>query len=263
MERSQRIQLRGGRRSASWLVSLVTAIALWSLTAACLLSMSGCGGGSAGTGIETKTIEGTIRSTEDAPLAGVVITVTETGDSTVSNASGEFSIQTAVSGSVVELAINGETVDSSLQLNVSDNSTTVNLAVTVDEATSSLELKNVEVLTGVVGACNFAFENHRVIRQGNRLSPGTVCTVKSVVMSNGEPLRGIEILLQRKGCAPNSPWLVESRDKTRSSGAGQVNFTYFDDPDHCEYRIVTPYNHPLFNAVVTYIRTFQAQELLP
>ena len=58
----------------------------------CALLLSACGGGSSGTGIQGASYQGTVADATGSPLAGVTLTVQETGESVTTDSEGHFDL---------------------------------------------------------------------------------------------------------------------------------------------------------------------------
>lgn len=84
--------------------------------ALCLI-VSGCGGGTRGTGDQLKSLViGTVVDTAGAPLAGATVTQLETGDSTATDGDGVFALAVAVEDGAASLLIEREGFEGTVTL---------------------------------------------------------------------------------------------------------------------------------------------------
>jgi hypothetical protein len=219
----------------------------------------GCGGGSSGTG--TKVIGGSVRSEKDQPISGALVTILNNGDSAVTDSQGVFAIESKVEDAEIQLEIQTATFRDTVEVsNTIDDSARIELDVTVDEEDNSASVEDVSATAKIVGFCDFAFENRSIIRQSNKLKPGTQCTLKVSVETKKRPVTRAPFVIQARGCAGLLPWLTEAQGTTRRNGIGQLQFTFQDDAPHCEYRVVVPYQLKGVKSVIFPIHTFSKQE---
>ena len=228
-----------------------------------LALISACGGGSSGTGTTTRVFEGTVLTISDHPVAGAVVTVVATGDSAVTGPDGRFSIATPAGPGDADLQIQAPGVDASVVVPaLSDDASTVKLNVTVDPASEAATVNKFEVVSRIAGACSVYFVNDQVLLQTAPVPAGVRCTLKVWVNLNGVPQARVKFGLQYRSCDENAPWITLDTGTTFTgvhSGVGQLGFNFFDDPEHCVYRVVTPYEDLSMEGVVQEIRTLTAQ----
>ncbi len=111
-----------------------------------LIAPLGCsGGGSSGTG--GLRIDGTVLSRQGAaPLSGLTVTVSQTGDSAVTDMSGTFSIATSQVVGDAELLIESSTLSSRAQVSgIPSDASVVTVRISVDESTEDAEVEDVQV----------------------------------------------------------------------------------------------------------------------
>ena len=238
--------------------------------AACValfLFVCGCGGGTSGTGTGERSFDGRVQSTDGTPVAGASVTIVETGESTITDTVGAFAILSDVAGTSIALLIEADTLSTTVQVEALDvPDTAVHVDVTVDEDSpqQSVSVKNLQVKAQVVGACDPFFENRRTIRQANRIKDGTVCSVKVQIYGDGKLLERIPFVIQHAACDGRA-WAPVSAGETGFgiyAGVGTADFTFFNEPEFCLYRIVAPYEVPGLESVIYRIDTFlkQAQD---
>jgi hypothetical protein len=235
-----------------------------------VLSLVGCGGGSEGTGsaISSRagTLEGKVSSSTDLPIPGAIVTVAETGERVVTDAEGKFSVEAPADTPSLTLAVTASSATGDVVLeNVAvDPSTAANVSIKLDAATHQIRATQVSATARIVGTCDSAFENDRVIRQGNHLDDGISCLAKVVVQSNGKNIGGIRVAVQHRACDITAPWqdsAIGTTNKDVHRGIAQVAFAFYTTPEFCQYRIVVPFNDPRFEPVIFEINTRQQQLL--
>ncbi len=222
-----------------------------------------CGGGSAGTGTGTRTIEGTVSDSSGAAVVGAEVMLVDTGESTITDSNGEFSLATEAGSTAVQLEIKSGEVSSTVSVNnVAAESLTVQVEITVDRDSKQILLDDLEMLAKIVGECDIYFENNRVIRQANKAPLGVECTAKVWIRSGGQPASSVPFAVQYRGCKHGQPLTTIAVGETRFSpepGVGQVQFKFSDDEEHCVYRIVAPYGVEGQKPIVFEVDTFTKQ----
>lgn len=233
------------------------------MVSAFIFVLAGCmGGGSSGTG--TKTIEGQIQTPSDQPVSGAVVTVVETGESTVTNSEGEFVIESSASPGDVELEIKTPEVTTTVTVpaTAADESSAVSVDLEVDQNQSTVTATNVEVIAKIVRECDIYFENRRTIRQSNAIREGLTCPVRVTVRDNGRPLGNVPFIMEKRACAPNSKWTKVASGETSTNspaGVGEMRFKFSNKPDSCVYRIVAPYRFANTKSLIFEVHTFRKQ----
>ena len=237
---------------------------LASLMVVLVLGFSSCaGGGSAGTGTTTRTIEGVVNTPENQPVPGATVTIIETGDSTLTAADGSFALATESfrSDLVLEVSLGQTSTEVPLN-NLDEQGSAVNVQLTFDPDTGAAGVVEVEVNAQVVGQCDVFFENFRIIRQANKTPPGIECTVKVSVKKKGVSQGNIPVALQVRACPETSAWNTLSQVLTSEAfhpGIAQIPFAFYDSSDTCVYRIIAPFNLPPIRPVFYEIHTFTKQ----
>ena len=228
------------------------------------LSCIGCGGGTVGTGIGSpgieRSIEGSVQYAGGNPIANATITILETGETTTTNAQGQFAIKTTATNQEIKLEI--ATTNTTEQIAVMTDPTRPNdviqVNISVDPVTKVTTVKHLDVSAVVHGNCDPYFENGRTIRQSVALPSGTDCQVLVQVLGDGKPLARIPFIIQHSDCN-QKVWHLESDSLTNSRGVGEAGFQYIDDTRHCFYRVVVPYNVKGLDSTTFLVYTFQAQ----
>lgn len=228
-----------------------------------VLTLVGCGGGSEGTGA-AGTLQGRVSSGEDVPVQGAVVTLTETGQTVITDEEGIFSLAAPPEGAVVTLAVTAKNIEADFVVKnvTSEPSSSLNVNIEVDPETNSMTAHQLQASAFVVGVCEFAFENKKTIRQINRLDDGTPCIVKVILERNGRRLGGKDAAVQYRRCDGSTPWQTQSTATTAKDvhrGIAQVTFEFFNDIDHCEYRVVAPFEDIKYIPAIFPIHTFQKQ----
>jgi len=222
-------------------IILCVCVALLPFFASCASS----GGGNVGTGIVT--VKGSVRNDSAQPLAGVEVTVINTGDTTLSDSLGYFSLVTETDEENLSVSITSGDVAHVAEIAITDpgNTTVLSMEIIINEDSGSVELRNVEMMSKIVGKCDYYFENHRdVVMQANKTPASVDCLAKTWLSSEGAPLSGLNVMIQYRACAEGSPWKDLSWGKTNGpphSGIAQIPFTFIDSEERCVYRVVAPY----------------------
>lgn len=141
------------------------------------------------------------------------------------------------------------------------DSSRIALDITVNTETDAIEVKNIRVRAGFAGLCDYYFENREIIRQSNRVPPGTICSLNVEVMGDGRRLEKVPVALQYAGCQPGSTWktlLTVNTGEGKHAGSAEVNFEYKDSAVFCRYRVVAPVGATPFGTCP--IDTFTEQE---
>lgn len=224
-----------------------------------ILFICACGGGSAGTG--TTTVSGQVRDLQDQPINGVTVTIINTGDSSITNNNGEFSILTSAKDDL-QLELNSQ--NGSDVINISNTEgfvSEIQVDVKLDPQSGKVQdYGDVSLSAGIYGACDRYFENTQIIRQSNALRTGAICTIKVWLSERGVAKGGVPIGLEAAGCAEIRPWKTENQVTSSSSGVTQMQFEFKNDPSHCQYRIIAPYTSNAKKQKSIYIHTLAKQD---
>ena len=227
----------------------------------CFFALTGCGGGSAGTG--TREFSGVLATRSNQPLAGALVTVVPTGDSALTGVDGSFSILTGPISGDVSIFIEYSGIQTTVVVpGISEGQSTVHVTVRLDPQTAQTSVSDLEVLAQIAGSCDIYFENMRTIRQANRAPQGVECLAKVWIKGDGRTIGGAPFIMQRRRCPQNSPWITAAKGETlhgTHSGVGILPFPFFDDSEHCVYRIVAPYDYQGWEEVIYEIHTFTKQ----
>jgi hypothetical protein len=245
-----------------------TGIAASAACAFALFVCAGCGGGSSGTGTgdgNNLSLQGTVETSARAPVSGVTVTVVETGDQTVTDSAGSFSLQVTPPENGLQVQVAAPSIEGVIDASTVDSSdSTVDLNIVVDPKNNTVSADKLEVQAGIVGLCDAYFDNGRVITQVKAAPRGAACTAKVTVHRNGRARANVPIAVQFHSCADDN-WVAAGASKTLSgvhAGVGQVSFQFFDDAEHCIYRIVVPASNIGSGQFVEYdIVTFTQQSI--
>ena len=242
---------------------------VWRIVVSTLLALAcgGCGGGTAGTGLDQdSSFEGRVSSLGGTPIADVRVTIVGTQASSVTDSEGRFEIEspTTVADSEIQIALDGDGINTTVRVPQLDATETRSaLDISIDVVRNRATVSKVDVKAEIVGVCDFYFENRTVIRQANRAPQGITCTLKVRVLADGALLGDVPVALQYKSCQPSDDWdtLVEGTTSPGvHSGVAQLTFRFFDSPAFCQYRVVAPFNTPV-RPVIFRIETFTFQAL--
>jgi Carboxypeptidase regulatory-like domain len=227
-----------------------------------LVTALGCGGGSSGTGVPdgfvAKVLTGRVVDESDVPVEDAKITVVETGDTTRTDSSGNFEFEVP-KDTDVSLDIEAEGIDATVPVaDTPGAETRVDVEISVSRRTGVVNVRNLEVIAKIVGVCDFAFENAPTIRQGNKLKDGTVCPVRVTVRSSYRGLSGIPFRIEKSRC-DKEKWKLLNEALTGREGTGTLKFTFRDNDDFCQYRIIAPYNVDGLKNTIHPVHTFRKQ----
>lgn len=227
-----------------------------------VMALGGCGGGTEGTG--TRSYQGNIRSIDQQPLADVKVTIAETGDSSITDELGNFTVLSEPTNNTVTFVLEAEDFSTSVAVtDIPDTSTRLTVNIEVNTETDTAEISNFAVRAGIVGYCNPFFENGEVIRQANRVPDGTQCTVKVRVFGDGALAERIPVAVQTLACDPDAIWETVETGSTGfgiRAGVAQIAFKYYQDSQHCSYRVIAPFNYQHYLPVAYPFLTFSDQE---
>lgn len=216
------------------------------------------GGGSEGTGGALRTISGSIETVDSVPVGDAKVILLETGDSTMTDSLGKFTLTTESEEETLTLEI--EKGSLKIQAGVDEiekDASSVDVSIRVNTITSIAEVSSIHIWGRIVGACDIYFENKTIIRQSNKVpARGVSCTAKVFASGDGKKLLNIPVGIQVRSCSSNT-WRTIARG-TIGVGVGQIPFTFIDSEKNCEYRIAAPYENqkePLY----IYISSFTLQ----
>lgn len=235
-----------------------------------ILTLSGCGGGSAGTGTgdDSVTIKGIVRDDNQQPLQGVLVTVIEGGESDITDNAGQFEINTEVIADEYTLEFKVDDRSVTTTISAVGGNGTISIEVEINPLLDDITVNDISVNAKIVGSCDVYFENRDPIRQANKVPEnGVQCTLKVSVKNRKTGLAHVPIAIQYRRCEGNKSWYTTELGVTMSGGnlgVAQIPFRYYSNDVHCRYRIVTPYYEDSEGvnrdrSVIKYIDTFEFQ----
>ncbi len=237
------------------------------LTVASLLLTSCAGGGSSGTGTgEIFTLVGQVVDTSGQPVQDATITLLETGDMVLSNKEGNFTIQLDMEvGQVLTLeVVRGDGMAIQI-IQVPQEDSFLILSIKINPVLEEQTTETVTMRAKIVGTCDIFFENNEIIRQANAIAQGTECLAKVTFQTNdGFGLAHAPIAIQYRACESGAPWQTVALGATMTGvnlGVAQIPFSYFDDTEHCQYRIVVPFQSETISPLKQFISTFTEQRM--
>ena len=228
------------------------------------LSLSACGGGTSGSGVTS--YEGKVSGTDERGLGDVTLSIESTGDSTTTDAYGNFALSSQATGPSVSFVAESSGFSTRFVVeNVLEDSSRVHVHVTIDQtqnaATAIATHHNVKAV--VVGRCARFFDNREYIRQIRKVPDGNECMIKVTLLADGIPDDGAEVALQYASCTPGATWRNETVSTTGSAndtGIAWLMFNFSNDAGHCRYRIVAPLSGHSPSAIVYPINTLAEEE---
>lgn len=224
-----------------------------------LVLLIGCGGGSSGTGTKS-SFEGIVQTVSGDPYSGATVTLLETGDSTTTDGSGQFILESEFSKSEATFEIERNLFKT--QVAVSDldaSSNTFSLNITVDPDAGTASIRGADIRVKFVGICDNYFENNRTIRQSTQVPRGTNCTLQVTTKALRGGLPNREFQLQFRACSDSSNWNILAQSETNDVGIGSIQFPFVDDATHCIYRVLVPLNDNEIRPISFKIQTFTFQ----
>lgn len=202
-----------------------------------LLLLIGCGGGTSGSGI--KTFEGRVQAQNGVSISGVSVTIEETGESTVTDGEGRFTLASEADGPDVAFLVETPMQERRFTLReISDDNARIALNIVFQP--SSIDVTHLDLRARFAGLCDHYFENREIIRQANRVPPGTVCSINVEVVGDGSRLGKIPVALEYAACSADSQWntlALVSTGEGRHQGFAEINFEYKDSKEFCRYRV--------------------------
>jgi hypothetical protein len=235
------------------------------LTLLLLLGISGCGGGSAGTGTGDTSfrVQGVVVGRDGKPVETALVTIIETGDNDLTDSSGEFLITSTASESQLTLEISKQSRTATTKITAPGEHGTISINIKFDDVREIVETNELSVQSKIVGACDVFFENSRTIRQANPVPENLSCVLKVSVTAVGEPVPHVPIAIQFNDCSSQGRWTTAALGATLSGGnigVAQIEFPFFDDSEHCIYRVVTPFGEKTVARAITQIQTLTYQK---
>lgn len=228
-----------------------------------LAAVSGCGGGTSGTGLSN--YEGQLRSVSGEPIPNATLTIVESGDAAVTDENGSFVIQTEPLPEPATILIETPTgTDSTVELkSAAEENESVHVDIILDPELAKAEATEFKVKAAIAGYCDAFFENREYIRQAVALPQGQICTLKVSVEGEGTPRPRIPVAIQTKACKADAPWINVAESETARGvheGIVQIAFPFYSNQEQCEYRVLAPYKYKDYLPVVVNFETFAQQQ---
>lgn len=222
--------------------------------------VSGCGGGTSGTG--TRTYEGDVSGSSGEKIANLTITLEQTGDSTITDTAGHFVLLSEATEEVT-LLLDGANVHTSVSVpNVPVESTKTWVTILLEADSNAAEVTQFSAKAHFVGLCEAYFADGDPMLQTRTLEQGTVCSLQVSVLGDGLPSGNVPIMLQRSACGDHAGW-EDYQAAATAVGAGrgkaEIHFPFYDSVRSCRYRVLIPYGIPGSDALGLYIYTLTKQ----
>lgn len=241
--------------------------ALAILSCIALVVLSGCGGGTSGTGLQT--FDGQVKSADGVPIVGASVTLTATGDSSLTDQQGRFVLRSAVDPKAdhkIEFLLEAEDFSGTFEVPegaLTEGSSQITVDVVVDPVGRTLELTNFTLTVQMTGRCASAFSNDEVIRQILELPRNTSCTLDAELKGNGLLRGNVPLVLQYRACSGKpGVWqnmYVSTTGVGDKLGKAQIPFSFSDSAKFCRYRVVAPYNYRDYRSAVFALQTLSEQ----
>lgn len=230
-----------------------------------ILILSGCGGGSEGTGTN-KSISGSLRLEDGTPLTEALVTVLETGDNALSDDQGRFLIETRLDSETINISVEKDDVIAQTELiGLDTTSSNIMVELTFRRGDASLvSVDYLEVWARIVGNCEKYFKNDRIIKQKAEVPEDLKCVLRFFVSGDGRKLERISGQIDVRSCNSDN-WRKIASGSTgtgTSAGFGDIEFDYIDNRNNCVYRLLAPINDPNGRAseISIHTLTFQSKE---
>jgi hypothetical protein len=229
------------------------------LAVSLLIGMQACGGGTGGTGV--KVYQGNVRTLDQKPLRDARLTIEDTGETSSTDAEGNFSLFSKAFGARVNFLFETPQFSTSFTLtNISEDSSRINIGLVVDPALRKVEITQFSVKANIIGDCMRYFSNQESIEQIDEIpSSGSVlCTLDIRVYGDGLLRRKIPVVLQHSNCDSGSPWVTDEQTETgdgKHRGIARINFQFSPSKESCRYRILAPFNYRGFTPLSYPINT--------
>lgn len=219
---------------------------------ALVVGLGGCaGGGTDGTGI--RQYEGVVRLSSAQSAGRIRLEIAETGESDITDNDGRFFISSIHVEKSATLLVTRDNLTASVTIrDIPEDTLNLFAEIVFDPATGTANatrlnfdgIEKFSVTAQVVGGCagSFRHEPERIV-QTKAIREGLYCSVEAVVTGDREPVGGVLVALQRKGCGVDESWRQVETGYTHTGvhrGVVQLRFKYFDNPRACFYRVVAP-----------------------
>ena len=185
------------------------------------IALIGCGGGSSGTG--GQQYQGTVLSRTSQPLPGVRITITQSGDSTVTDANGYYSVVTDTSGGSVTYTFEAPGIQIQFTLEgVSANASVVTVNFILDEQEQSADPSFIDIDEddGSNSSGNYANDND----SGASSSQGSAGSSSSLASSSSDDDHG-------SGSSDDDSGLSSSEEDDGSSSSSDDDISSSDSSE--------------------------------
>jgi hypothetical protein len=233
-----------------------------------LMLLVSCGGGSEGTGTNSKSILGNIVLETGAPLNGAEVVVAETGDAGLTDANGDFAIVTRSDLTKINLLIEKDELKTSAELSGLDSNSSevkVNLKVRPQGDAALVSVGYLEIWARITGNCQKYFSNKKIIEQKKNVPEDLSCTLRFFASGDGRPLARIRGQIEVRSCnSDNWRKLVNGLTGTGPNiGFGDLNFNFIDNKRNCVYRLIAPIDDPEMRQFEILIQTKTFQDRAP
>ena len=230
-----------------------------------IVLLSGCGGGSEGTGTGAipRTLTGTVLGQDGKPVSGAIVTVLNTGDTTTTSPTGDFLLPLPLELNQFTVEVDSGNVKGNVNIPAIDQDvTTVQVAIKVDGSKGEITAASIQVWSRIVGDCARYFANEAIIRQTERTPRLLQCIMRFYVSGDGRRLERAPGAMQVRSCNSDE-WRTIAIGKTGfgvNAGVGEIEFTFIDNRRNCEYRLAAPFGATTLTPSYIAVETFTLQE---
>lgn len=181
-----------------------------------LVSVTGCGGGTVGSGDNDSVIAGRILTNTGHAFSGANITHAQTGASDITDEQGNFSIETNIEGQAPELFIDRDGVSSSIRLSdATAEQKTINIEITVNETTGIVDSVKVIATSVDLTPTPSVNTNYQQSLDG------------TVTGKNGKEIKGVKVQVHGSGTQVTSDAQGQFKlDVAAKTSSLQLDLTY-------------------------------------
>lgn len=211
-----------------------------------ILSVSSCGGGTAGTAIDagnekTLNFSGVVVASESKEVPFATISLLNTDDVAKTDEAGAFELVSSdFSGKTANFEIKTKLGQQAF-FEISDiKSENIDISVLIQKDSDQANLLDTSLRAKIVKSCSPLFINTRTVKQISAIPDGTICSIEVDVKSDAEGVNYIPFELQTRQCSSQGTWQTIGNGETGTSGKGkaEISFEFLNNNSNCVYRIV-------------------------
>jgi hypothetical protein len=215
-----------------------------------LACMTGCGGGSSGTG--TRNIEGAILDNSGDAITNATVTIGETLEITVTDEKGYFSFNTpakTISLAIILPASSHQLAQDFQLASFAPSSQSVSLIITLDPSNNSTAQSRLEVSAMLLAPCQNLYKidpaNPKQFLQiedypiNESVEEKILCQLSVVLRGINLSSSSVPVSLEAESCFSDTPPLLIDLQQTDINGMAILNMPIINDNLHCSYTLRT------------------------